>query len=133
MSPQRGRVAVAAPPPAVVITPGPQFPVQPVAFSFVPAVLMSDGTVWANFGFGFEPIFRPCAQPLMVGQPAVVGANGIVLQPAKPTYTQPVPNQQTRSQQMVNASVGGTTTQVVSSAQVSCFSRNAAGQLIAFR
>ena len=135
LSPQRGRVAVAAPPPVqtVPVTPGLQFPVQPVAFNLVPAILMSDGTVWANFGFGFEPISRPCSQPFVVGQPAVVGANGMVIQPARPAYTQPVPNQQTASQRMVAATQGQGGLTMLSHFQLACFSRDAAGRFFAFR
>jgi hypothetical protein len=130
-----GQRAVAAPPPAqaVVVTPGTTvFPVQPVAFNLVPAILMSDGTVWANFGFGFEPVVRSCGT-LVVGQPAVVGGNGAVIQPARPAYTQPVPNQQTASQQMVAATQGQNGLTMLSHFQGACFTRDGAGRFFAFR
>src|SRR5688500_16359245 len=80
------------------------FPSQPVALSLVPAILMSDGRVFANFGFGFEPVLRPCSGAVVAGQRRVIGSNGVVLfHPTAPTYTQPVPNQQTASQQMVQS------------------------------
>jgi hypothetical protein len=131
-----GRRAVAATPqPTVVAHPMQHslfFPIQPVAFTLVPAILMSDGTVFANFGAGFEPVVRPCNSAFLVGQHRVVGSNGVVLSaPQAPTYTQPVPNQQTASQQMVSSSqVRGSPT---SFAQFSCFGRNAAGHVFVLR
>src|ERR1044072_1520375 len=52
---------------------------QPVAVTFVPVVLMSDGSVFANFGFGWEPVARPCAATVVVGEPTVIASNGHVL------------------------------------------------------
>jgi hypothetical protein len=36
---------------------------QPVQFTLVPAILMSDGSIFANFGFGYEPVMRSCVYP----------------------------------------------------------------------
>ena len=84
--------------PAPAVTSNPTVFSQPVTVSLVPMVLMSDGTIFANFGFGFERVSRPCSNTLVVGQPTVVASNGVVLsQPQQPTYTQPVPNQQSQS------------------------------------
>ena len=130
--PNRGRAAVEVKPqPTVAVAPGMMLPVQPVAFNLVPAILMSDGTVWANFGFGFEPIVRPCGAVVVTGQPAVVAGNGALLQPSRPTYTQPVPNQQTNSQQMVAGHNG--TVIVSNAAQLACFGRDASGRVFAYR
>ena len=105
---------------------------QPVAVTFVPAVLMSDGRVFANFGFGFEPIVRPCSGAYIPGQQRVVAGNGAVLsQPQAPTYTQPVPNQQTQSQRMVSSVQTQTT--VYSMNAGACFSRDVAGRVFAYR
>ncbi|MEX2151863.1 MAG: hypothetical protein WD825_00900 [Gemmatimonadaceae bacterium] len=114
------------------------FPSQPVAFTLVPAILMSDGNVYANFGAGFEPVLRPCTNAFVVGQPRVVASNGVVLSepraPTAPTYTQPVPNQLTASQQMVSSSrVHGSPSSPTSFAQFSCFGRNAAGHVFVLR
>lgn len=110
------------------------FPLQS-AVVFVPAVVLADGRVFANFGHGFEQIFRSCHASALsgggvVGQPSVIGGNGAVLTPQVPTYTQPVPNQQTASQQMAAANLGQTT---VIPAYTTCFSQNAAGGVIVYR
>lgn len=126
--------------PTVVVTPSVPgqtvFAHHPVAFTFVPAILMSDGSVFANFGLGFEPVLRPCSAGIVVGQPSrVVGSNGVVLTNAPaPTYTQPVPAQMTPSQQTVRASQtrNGTVT-VSQAAQLACFSRDASGRVFALR
>jgi hypothetical protein len=141
LSPQRssGRTAVEVrPQPTLVVSqPGMTsmlFPSQPVAFNLVPAILMSDGTVFANFGFGFEPVLRSCSGVAVVGQSNVIGGNGVVLyQPKPPTYTQPVPNQQTASQQMVSAQRGGSVTVAGQAGQLACFGRSASGGFFAYR
>lgn len=141
LSPQpNGRRAVEAKPEPTVVVAQPgmhqQFlPSQPVALSLVPAILMSDGRVFANFGFGFEPVLRPCSGAVVTGQHRVIGSNGVVLfQPAAPTYTQPVPNQQTASQQMVQSAQARSGSVTVShAAQLACFSRGASGGLFAHR
>jgi hypothetical protein len=70
-------------------------PAVPVAFTLLPAVIMSDGRVFANFGFGYEPVSRPCA-PAFVAAPTfstsaipVVAGNGIVLSSGTPTMQPP--------------------------------------------
>jgi hypothetical protein len=51
-----------------------------VPIAIVPAVLMSDGSIFANFGFGFEPVVRVCSGGARMG--AVIASNGVVLQQA---------------------------------------------------
>ena len=120
--------------PAPVPTADPFFlPAQPVAFNLVPAILMSDGTVWANFGFGFEPVVRSCGS-VVVTQPAVMAGNGaLITQPAAPTYMQPAPVQKTASQQVIAASQNGATVQTSRVAQLSCFGRDASGRVFVLR
>jgi len=109
------------------------FPRFPVLVTLVPAILMSDGSVFANFGFGYEPVYRSCSGAVVVGQPTVVASNGVVLsQPQRPTYTQPVPNQQTASQQFARANLAGTAV-VSDAAQSSCFNRDASGRVFVYR
>ena len=36
----------------------PSYPAQPVQFTLVQAILMSDGRIFANFGFVYEPVIR---------------------------------------------------------------------------
>jgi hypothetical protein len=65
--PPARRAGIAPPPPAPAPgTPGTPGTVAhpvavPVAAGLIPAVLMSDGRVFADFGFGLEQIVRPCA------------------------------------------------------------------------
>lgn len=63
------RRAGIAPPP--VPTPPPHQQAVPVAAAWIPAVLMSDGRVYADFGFGLEAVMRPCAA---TGAPATAVA-----------------------------------------------------------
>ncbi|HYC50312.1 MAG TPA: hypothetical protein VEB19_04295 [Gemmatimonadaceae bacterium] len=105
----------------------------------IPAVLLADGSVYANFGYGYEPVYRSCysggvvvGQPL-VGEPAVIGSNGVVLSPARPTYTQPVPNQQTASQQMTSQAQGSQRVIVSTTAQSACYNRDGAGRVFVVR
>jgi hypothetical protein len=108
------------------------FPRRALTLITVPAIVLSDGSVFANFGFGFEPVFRSCSGGIVVAPMRVVGANGTVLSPAAPTYTQPVPSQMTSSQQLLRSAQPRTV--VVSSvAQTACFSRDAAGRIFIFR
>lgn len=107
--------------------PGTVFRRQPVAYTLVPAVLMSDGSVYANFGFGYEPVHRSCSGAVLVGQPTVVAGNGVVLNAPAPTYTQPVPNQQTASQQMVSSN------RTASSQYSACYSRDPYGRVQVYR
>ncbi len=134
--PARGRVAVATPPPTIVaVTPtvfdqrlNPNSLHQrQVVFNQVPTILLSNGTVFANFGSGFEPV-RSCGTvAIIAGEPRVVAGDGTVLsRPAGPTYTQPVPNQTTASQQLSSytRTFGGS-----AAAQASCFTRDRTGNV----
>ena len=62
--PQRGT----SPPPRVE-TPAVEYPANPLyspyplAYTYIPAILMSDGTVWANFGHGYVQVQTACRQP----------------------------------------------------------------------
>ena len=132
-----GRQGVEArPKPTVVVDPynyhNPSYPRQqpyPVQFTLVPAILMSDGSIFANFGFGYEPVMRSCSQVVVVGGPIQkVGAGGIPLGQANTPYTQPVPNQMTASQQMI-----ANGHQLSGPAQWSCFTRDAAGRVFVYR
>jgi hypothetical protein len=132
-------VQPATPQPQVIVVPGqryyPQttvFPRRVAAYTLVPAILMADGSVLADFGFGYEPVYRSCSGTLVTGQPTIVGGNGVVLNaPQAPTYTQPVPNQQTASQQMLSTrtnTVYGST-----HSQTSCYNRDPGGRVIVVR
>ena len=88
-----------APTPIVVVVPGQAGsllnPVYRVPIVVVPAARLFDGSIFANFGFGYEPIFASCGGTARMG--AVVAANGVVLDPAPaPNYTL-APSQLTRT------------------------------------
>lgn len=104
---------------------------HPIAVTMIPAIILSDGSIVANFGFGFEPVVRSCSGAVVVGQPRVMASNGVVLTQATPTYTQPVPAQMTPSQQLLPSAQGRNG--LSAAAQTACFSRDAAGRVIVFR
>jgi hypothetical protein len=137
LSPQSGSskgIAREPAPTVFVVTPSPffhqpLFPRRPVAFTVLPAILMSDGSVFADFGFGFEPVVRPCASIVLASTSMqVVGSNGIVLSQGPATHIPPVPRMDTPSQQ--NLSSAQSRNVVISTAaQAACFSRDAAGRV----
>lgn len=137
----RPRVGVQAPPPqqtVVVSRPAMYLPPQPVAFTLVPAVVMSDGSIYANFGYGYEPIVRPCANAAFVTTNGVVSPYGTVTyQPAAPTYVHPAPNPvtspYTRTGQTTVVTSGAQYTQFSTNSQQHCFSRDASGRVYAYR
>jgi hypothetical protein len=109
----------------------PSYPMQPVPvqFTLVPAILMSDGSIFANFGFGYEPVIRSCNAVVVTGQVQRIGANGVVLTQSNALpYTQPVPNPITASQQMIASGH-----RLSGPAQLSCFTRDAAGRVFVYR
>ena len=112
--PQRGgRVAVQVNAPTVFAqqTMNPMlYPRQPVQFTYVPTIVMSDGSVYANYGYGYQQVVTcgPSVVTPYVASPYPVYGGGTVGN-AAPSGLPPVPNQQTRSQQMIAGgnSVGG--------------------------
>lgn len=109
----------------------PSYPMQPVPvqFTLVPAVLMSDGSIFANFGFGYEPVFRSCSAVVVTGPVRRIGANGVVLTQSNALpYTPPVPNQMTTSQQMI-----ANGHRLSGPAQTGCFTRDGAGRIFVYR
>ena len=56
-------------PPPRAQEPDPRYPANPlhspvpIGFMYLPAILMSDGTVWANFGSGYVQVRRACTPP----------------------------------------------------------------------
>jgi len=110
------------------------FPRQPVAFTLIPAILMSDGTVLADFGFGFEPVTRACGNAVVMSTPQVIAGNGVVLSRGSSTvtFTQPVPNQATPSQ--LNLPSAQSQFPILTAAsQSACFTRDAQGRFFVVR
>jgi hypothetical protein len=105
------------------------FPRRPVQFTYIPAVLMSDGSVFADFGFGYEPVTRACSGNLVLPRRQRLLVRGGASRQI-PTYTQPVPNQPSPSQLMVQRATGQ---QVSTVSRSSCFARDGAGNLVALR
>lgn len=139
-----GRTGVEAPPPKpTVVVAGPvgvpvgvpvvtHAPVvYPVARVIIPGLLMSDGSIWANFGFGYEPISRACAPVAVAPGTRVVAANGRVLSQS-PNYAQPAPAQATASQQNL-PSVQAQQRQLSDAARSACYSRDQNGRVFVYR
>jgi hypothetical protein len=98
----------------------------PVAVRFLPAVLMSDGSILADFGFGLEPVTRPCSAPVVTRSVRVVAGNGWELSPRTP-YVHPAPAPITPSQQHLPS----VQRELSRAALASCFVRDAAGGVLA--
>jgi hypothetical protein len=110
------------------------FPRQPVAFTLIPAILLSDGTVMADFGFGFEPVTRACGNAVVMSTPTVFAGNGVILSQGTSTvtFTQQVPNQVTPSQQNL-PSVQSRFPILTAASQAACFTRDAQGRFFVVR
>jgi hypothetical protein len=140
----RPRVAAEAPRPQTIIVVAPTAQYQPVygnpyaypvAYTVLPAVVMSDGSIWADFGYGYVPVSRACAvaSTALNTQPTVFAGNGVVLS-GPPTYMQPAPAQPTASQQMISSGqTTGQTNVQISAAQSACYSRDANGRVFVIR
>ena len=115
-------------------------PVYPVAFTLLPAVILSDGRIYADFGYGYEPVSRACAPVYSKtgtlgasgGGIRVVGANGMVLsggntQPAPrigpAPRMAPHPNQPSDAQQVRPGTVA-------SAAHSSCYRQEPTGTVV---
>jgi hypothetical protein len=155
--PPRSRQGVERrPQPVVVVTqPGNYYQpgyypgaVYPVAYTTIPAVLMSDGSIWANFGYGYEPVTRACVvQTAPSSQPVVVAGNGMVISGGSTTmstttttmstttttstvnYMPPAPAQQSASYY----NLPSVARQRSAAGQAACFSRDANGQFFIVR
>jgi hypothetical protein len=94
-------------------------PVRPVQFTVVPAIVMSDGSIFANFGFGFEPVLRSCVANVVVvgGQPQRIGSNGA-----------PIPNHGATQPRVAQPQV-----RLSPVAQTACFTRDGFGRVFVYR
>jgi hypothetical protein len=73
------------------------YPRYPVAYTVLPAVIMSDGSIYANLGYGYVPVHQACASQYV--EPRVIDASGMLWSGGSPlTTTQPAPAQRTASQ-----------------------------------
>lgn len=105
----RGHPATSAAPAATQPTPAPAYPPfpgspyspayprYPVAYTVLPAVIMSDGSVYADLGYGYVPVHQACATQYQ--QPQIIDGRGLLYSGGNPlTTTQPAPAQATPSQ-----------------------------------
>lgn len=63
--------------------PGYRYPAYPVAMTYIPAMLMSDGTVWADFGSGYVRVARSCREPRVIDSRGMPKSRA----PATPCYS----------------------------------------------
>ena len=119
-----GRVALIAPSPTpvVVVAPRSGFYGSPYAYQYgyapygyfpnaaivqnIPVVMLQDGRVFANFGYGYEQVVRTCTPggiaPIVRGyQPVTTGSTIVQPTAVQPIVTQPAPAQATASEQML--------------------------------
>ncbi len=149
-APAPARIAGIAPVATLVVVSGDEafftpLPNNAVIFANIPAFVVPDGRVFANFGNGIQQVIRPCgnvfgntlntsgdlfvsnAQPI-VSQPVVIQPAAAASQPLP--FTPNVPNQQTISQQML---VQALATGPVVVNTFSCFAANRVGQVFVTR
>lgn len=69
------------------------YPAYPVAVMYLPAVLMSDGSVYADFGWGYRPVRRACRQSRVIDARAAHYSRN----------TQPAPAQRSASAEALSA------------------------------
>lgn len=95
-------------------------PVQPVQFTLVPAILMSDGSIFANFGFGYEPVLRSCVNTVVVvpGQAQRIASNGAR-----------IPNHGATQPQVAHPQ----TVRLSPAAQTGCFTRDSFGRVFVYK
>lgn len=96
----------------------------PVAVTYIPAVLMSDGSVWANFGHGYLPVRRPCRQSRVLDSRGMSGRYGV--------YDSPAPAQQTQSAANL-PSVQAQRRVAEQAAYNACYTRTGQGSLVVVR
>jgi len=142
-----GSAAGIARAPTVVVVPGANNIVNTTAgnaiYANIPALILPDGRVFADFGRGYEQVTRSCRAVIAAGgfdgeslvqpsvQQPVVTQPSVGVSPVLP-YTPPVPNQQTASQQMLQQPIGQPGQPVVVNAR-SCWADDGRGRVFAAR
>jgi hypothetical protein len=150
VAPAPALIAGIAPAATLVVVSGDEafftpLPNNAVVFANIPAFVLPDGRVFANFGNGIQQIIRPCANvfggvlntngELFVSNAQPVVSQPVVIQPvagaSQPLpFTPNVPNQLTFSQQMLVQAIA-TGPVVVNT--FSCFAANRVGQVFVTR
>ena len=97
-----------------------------VALKLVPAVIMSDGSVFADFGFGLEQVRRACGGVGGLGDTRSLSSGATIPTQSSPGM-QRAPAQRTQSQQ--NLTSQPSQRQPSRAALGSCFTRDASGRV----
>lgn len=103
-----------------------------VAVKLVPAVIMSDGSVFADFGFGLEPVRRACGGVGGLGETRSL-SGGVFTSTSLLPGIQPAPAQRTASQQNLTSQIQPSQRITSRVALGSCFTRDASGRVFATR
>ena len=115
------KVVIQDPPPAHAQPVYPLYPAFPVAYTLLPAIVMSDGSVFANFGYGYLQVSRPCA----VSTPRVLDGRGF-------QTTQPAPAEPTASEQNL-PSVQAQRRAAERAAHGACYGQDRYGRIVVIR
>jgi hypothetical protein len=149
VAPAPARIAGIAPAATLIVVSGDEafftpLPNNAIIFANIPAFVLPDGRVFANFGNGIQQVIRPCSEfgnvlntsgSLFVSNAQPVVSQPVVIQPvagaSQPLpFTPNVPNQLTISQQML---VQALATGTVFINTGSCFAANRVGQVFVTR
>lgn len=101
----------------------PGYPVYPIAYTLLPAIVMSDGSIYANFGYGYQQVSRSC------GQSRVLDNRGMK---TPQRYPQPAPAPVTPSAQNL-PSVQAQRRAARGVAHSACYARDTYGRLVVVR
>lgn len=101
-----------------------------VPVAIVPAVLMSDGSIFANFGFGFEPVVRVCPGARLG---PVIASNGVVLQAAPSTTHGPASTARMTVSQLARSGVPVHHAAVSDMARLACYASGGAPLAYVYR
>lgn len=114
--------------PAYPTYPGtPLNPRYPVAYTVLPAIIMSDGSIYANLGYGYVPVQRSCVAQYQ--QPRVLNGSDLLWNGGNPlTTTQPAPAQLTQSQ--LNLRAGRTVTTQAQRPANACYRMDPYGPVV---
>lgn len=121
--PAEGRKATHSSPPTQQQVSDSRYPVYPIGYTLLPAIVMSDGSVYANFGYGYEQVSRAC------GQGRVLDGRGMKTPLRNP---QPVPAPVTPSAENL-PSVQAQRRAASRVAHSACYARDIYGRLVVVR
>lgn len=103
----------------------PSYPAYPVAVTYIPAIIMSDGSVYANFGTGYFPVRRACP----TRSARVLDGRGMRTE----RYRQPAPAQRSASAEALPHVQEQRRREMELAARSACYTRNAYGGIVVVR